>query len=109
MLLNIDSVNQIAPGRYATQLHVFGHRDAGHRAFMYSYTPIGQKSCCAVHLVIQADSGDIYVRDFGLLDDGRWRDSDGNVARAVVELLPLEVRELEIDDVMDLNPIEVNA
>ena len=109
MLIEMDSLNRISPGRYTRRLRVFGSPLADYRALVFSYTRVGETSACAYDLVVRASTGEVYARDYELRTDGHWRDSDGNVANSPAALLPDEVRKLELERVIDLEAIEVTA
>ena len=109
MLIEIESLNRAAPGTYSVQLRVYGSSGAGYRASIYSYTRAGEPAPCAHDLVVNSTAGDLFARDFELRQDGRWRDSDGNLAHSLHDLLPAEVRALELEQTIDLQTIEVTA
>ena len=109
MLIELDSVNQASPGVYATQLKVFGSGRANFRALLYAYTRSGESSPCACDLIVHAASGEIFLRDFLRRPNGFWCDSDGNVADSLNQLLPSEIQYLQLEKVIELEPIEVTA
>jgi hypothetical protein len=111
MLIDIDfeSLNQPAPGVYASRLEVFGPSESALRAWLYSYTRVGDATPCACDLVVKSTPTGLFVRDFERKADGWWRDSDGNVAESLEALLPEEVRALRLEESVKLQSIEVKA
>jgi hypothetical protein len=55
---------------------------------LYEYAGTQVKRLVACDLVIYVKTGEVYMHDFLLLNDGNWRNAFGEVSSSLIALLP---------------------
>ena len=106
-LHSVNSPSDLAPGQYSVECHYYGPDETGLRAMFVDYIPAVGEVATACDLLVVEANGAVRARDFVLLPDRSWRDSDGTKANRLVALLPQEIADLPYARREQHEPIQV--
>lgn len=108
--IEIQSVNAAPAGcAYTGKVELYRCDRRALSALVYTFTRDGDTEPSVCDLVVRDGAGALYVRDFLLQRDGRWRDSDGNLSLELSALMPGEIDGLPLATEADIPQFEVPA
>ena len=108
--IEIHSVNAAPAGCvYTGRVELYSSPDRSLSALVYRFTREGENEPSVCDLIVRDADGSMLVRDFLLLRDGRWRDSDGNFSVELEALMPEEIHDLPLATEADIPEFEVPA
>ena len=108
--IEIHSVNAAPAGcAYTGKVELYSSPDRSLSALVYRFTREGETEPSVCDLIVRDAAGAMYVRDFLLLRDGRWRDSDGNFSIDLDALMPGEIHGLALATEANIPEFEVPA
>ena len=108
--IEIQSVNAAPAGcSYSGRVELYRCDRSALTAVVYRFTRAGEAEPSVCDLVVRDGAGALYVRDFLLQRDGRWRDSDGNLSAELSALMPGEIHGLPLANEADIPQFEVPA
>lgn len=87
--VSVNSLKNISRGTYCAQNEVFLCSDFS--ASLFLYTLEGEAAPCSADLLYVDASGRVFFRDYVRLPDSDWRDSFGERAADIREMLPSEL------------------
>jgi len=108
--IEIHSINAAPAGcAYSGKVQLYRCPQRALSALVYRFTREGDTEPSVCDLIVRDGAGAMYVRDFLLQRDGRWRDSDGNLSLELQALMPLEIHDLPLSTEAEIPAFEVPA
>jgi hypothetical protein len=108
--IEIQSVNAAPAGCvYTGKVELYSSPGRSLSAVVYRFTREGDSEPSVCDLIVRDVDGSMYVRDFLLQRDGRWRDSDGNFSTQLEALMPEEIHGLALATEAEISEFEVPA
>ena len=87
---NFQSVNKlsdISDGRYKERQDLYLDESGDTRCLVRKFTHESSTNANVVEVLLSEGEA-LFARDFVQLEDGKWRDSDGNQSLSLLELMP---------------------
>ena len=73
----------------------------------FEYKEIKNNFMIACEIVIKKDNGDVLMEDYILLDNGNWRNSFGETDNSLIKLLPFDLVNSRLIEIVDLGEIDI--
>ena len=106
---SVNDITMLADKLLSGTCSHYRYSDGTADLLVYEYDCSRSKALLACDIVILSNSGEIYIHDFLLLNDGNWRNAFGEVSEALVALLPSSNLSAELIMRWNINEFQVRS